>query len=284
VAHLPVTEPAPAKLNLDLYVEGRRADGYHLLDSVVAFTAFGDELTLAPAETFALTVDGPFAAALEGAGESLVTRAVHALADALNRAPSVAVRLTKRIPLAAGLGGGSADAAAALRALARLWGGETPTSALVEIARTLGADVPACLARRPARLTGIGDVLAPAPIVPPLELVLVNPNQPAPTGAVYRALDPAGFAPAPARQDDGAELPGWLRRGRNDLEAAALTVAPAIGAVRARLAASGAELVRLSGSGATVFAVFATPEAADAAAAALAGERPDWWVQRTRAA
>ncbi|MFP4127293.1 MAG: 4-(cytidine 5'-diphospho)-2-C-methyl-D-erythritol kinase [Alphaproteobacteria bacterium] len=282
MAHLPVTEPAPAKLNLDLYVEGRRADGYHLLDSVVAFTAFGDEVTLAPAETFALTVDGPFAAALERAGESLVTRAVHALADASNRPPAFAVRLTKRIPLAAGLGGGSADAAAALRALARLWGGETPTSTLVEIARALGADVPACLARRPARLAGIGDVLAPAPTVPPLELVLVNPNQPAPTGAVYRALDPAGFAPAPARQDDGAELPRWLRQGRNDLEPAALEVAPAIGAVRARLAASGADVVRLSGSGATVFAVFAQPEAADAAAVALRGERPDWWVQRTR--
>ncbi len=282
MADAPVTEPAPAKLNLDLYVEGRRDDGYHRLDSVVAFTDFGDELSATPAEAFSLTIEGPFAAALERDGESLVTRAVQALARALDRAPTVAVRLTKRIPLAAGLGGGSADAAAALRALARLWGDRTQTSQLVEIARALGADVPACLARRPARLTGIGDVLAPAPAVPPLELVLVNPNQPAPTGAVYRALDPASFAPAPCRQDDGAALPGWLRRGRNELEAAALTVAPAIGEVRDRLAASGAELVRLSGSGATVFAVFHTPEAADAAAGAVGSARPDWWVQRTR--
>jgi 4-diphosphocytidyl-2-C-methyl-D-erythritol kinase len=279
-----VIEPAPAKLNLDLYVEGRRADGYHLLDSVVAFTAFGDEVEVAPAERFALAVEGPFAPALERAGETLVTRAVHAVATALDRPPAVAVRLTKRLPLAAGLGGGSADAAAALRALARLWGGEPTTSQLVEIARALGADVPACLAGRPARLTGIGDVLAPAPTIPPLELVLVNPNAPAPTGAVYRALDPAGFAPAPARQDDGRALPGWLLAGRNDLEAAALTVAPAIGAVRAALAAQGARLVRLSGSGATVFAVFEDAAAADAAAAALRTEEAAWWIERTRVA
>ena len=277
-----VTEPAPAKLNLDLYVEGRRPDGYHLLDSVVAFTAFGDDLALAPAAAFDLTVDGPFAAALRAAGESLVTAAVHRLAAALDRRPAVAVRLTKRIPLAAGLGGGSADAAAALRALARLWG-DAETSLLVEIARGLGADVPACLAGRPARLTGVGDVLAPAPAIPPLELVLVNPDRPAPTGAVYRALDPAGFAPAPARRETaGAGLPAWLRDGRNDLEAAALAIAPAIGAVRDRLAASGAAVVRLSGSGATVFAVYADAAAADAAAAALRAERPQWWIERTR--
>jgi 4-diphosphocytidyl-2-C-methyl-D-erythritol kinase len=284
VSEVIVTEPAPAKLNLDLYVEGRRDDGYHLLDSVVAFTTFGDDLAVTPADAFSLTVDGPFAGALEREGESLVTRAVHALASRLGRAPNVAVRLTKRIPLAAGLGGGSADAGAALRALVRLWDDAASLSRLVGIARTLGADVPACLAARPARLTGIGDVLAPAPAIPCLELVLVNPNQPAPTGAVYRGLDPAGFAPAPARTDDGATLPRWLRGGRNDLEPAALAVAPAIGEVRARLAASGARLVRLSGSGATVFAVFDGPEAADATAATLVDERPDWWVQRTRLA
>jgi len=283
VAAATVTEPAPAKLNLDLYVEGRRADGYHLLDSVVAFTSFGDDLALAPADAFDLAVDGPFAAALAAEGESLVTDAVHRLADALDRRPAVAVRLTKRIPLAAGLGGGSADAAAALRALARLWG-DVETSLLVEIARGLGADVPACLAGRPARLTGIGDVLAPAPAIPPLELVLVNPNRPAPTAAVYRALDPAGFAPAPERRAAAAGLPGWLRRGRNDLEAAALAVAPAIGAVRDRLAASGAVVVRLSGSGATVFAAYADAAAADASAALLGAECPDWWIERTRLA
>ena len=276
-----VVEPAPAKLNLDLYVEGRRADGFHRLDSVVAFTAFGDELALAPAESFALDLDGPFAAALDAAGESLVGRAVHRLAAALGRPPAVAVRLTKRIPLAAGLGGGSADAAAALRGLARLWGGETGTRELVEIAAGLGADVPACLARRPARLTGIGDVLEPAPVIPPLALVLVNPLQPAPTPAVYRALDPTGFAPAPARQDDGAALPGWLRAGRNDLERAARRVAPAIAEVAARLEATGAPVVRLSGSGATVFAAFDEGGAADAAAAAVREARPDWWVERT---
>jgi 4-diphosphocytidyl-2-C-methyl-D-erythritol kinase len=154
----------------------------------------------------------------------------------------------------------------------------------VEIARGLGADVPACLAGRPARLTGIGDVLAPAPQIPPLELVLVNPNQPAPTGAVYRTLDPTAFAPAPARQDDGVAWPAWFLDGRNDLEAAALGVAPAIGEVRRRLGASGAAVVRLSGSGATVFAAYEESARADRAAAALAAERPDWWVQRTRLA
>jgi 4-diphosphocytidyl-2-C-methyl-D-erythritol kinase len=277
-----VVESAPAKLNLDLYVEGRRDDGYHLLDSVVGFTEFGDVLTVAPAADFRLDVDGPFAGALAAAGESLVTRAVHDLAAVLDRRPDVALALTKRIPLAAGLGGGSADAAAALRAVARLWGLETDASPLVEVARGLGADVPACLAGRPARLTGIGDALAPAPAIPKLELVLANPNVPAPTGAVYRALDPTAFALAPARQETGADWPAWLTAGRNDLEPAAVAVAPAIAEVRRALAATDARLVRLSGSGATVFAAYPDAATADAAAAELARAYPHWWWQRTQ--
>lgn len=279
-----VSERAPAKLNLDLYVEGRREDGYHLLDSVVAFTAFGDEVVVAPADGFRLDVDGPFAAALLAAGESLVTRAVHGLAAGFGRAPALSVRLTKRIPLAAGLGGGSADAAAVLRAAARLWGVAGDAASLVEIAAGLGADVPACLAGRPARLTGIGDALAPAPPIPRLELVLANPNRAAPTGAVYRALDPATFAPAPVRAAAHGTWPAWLLDGRNDLEAAAATVAPAIVEVRRALVATGARLVRLSGSGATVFAAYEDGGAADDAAARLRAAHPGWWIERTHLA
>jgi len=276
-------EPAPAKLNLDLYVEGRRADGYHRVDSVVAFTEFADTVAVAPAAGFELQIDGPFGAALTAAGESLVTRAVHDLAAAVGRSPAVAVRLTKRIPLAAGLGGGSADAAAALRALARLWGLAETDARLAPLARTLGADVPACLAGRAVRVTGIGDVLAAAPPIPPLELLLVNPGRPAPTGDVYRALSPAAFAVAPPRAAvKSVGWPAWLTAGQNALEPAARTVQPAIAAVAEALTATGAPLVRLCGSGATVFAAWPDAVSPDDAAAALRRDRPDWWQTRTR--
>jgi 4-diphosphocytidyl-2-C-methyl-D-erythritol kinase len=277
----PVVEEAPAKLNLDLYVERRRTDGYHELDSVVVFTELADTLAVAPAEGFVLRLEGPFAHALEQAGESLVRRAAEGLAARLGRAPDVAVTLTKRLPLAAGLGGGSADAAATLRALQRLWRTEAAPDDLSALARSLGADVPVCLAGRPTRMRGIGDVLAAAPACPRLELVLVNPLRAAPTGRVYAALEHGDFAPPPERHQTDGAWPRWLVEGRNALERAAISVQPAIGEVAGALRATGAPLVRLCGSGATVFAAFDTAAAADRAARDLASHHPGWWVQRT---
>ncbi len=282
----PLVEPAPAKLNLDLFVEGRRADGYHLLDSIVAFTAFGDtlELEVADAETDRFVIDGPLAVELEAAGESLVGRALAGVRRLAERPDRFAVRLTKRIPLAAGLGGGSADAGAALRAGARLLGVAEEAAALRSLAATLGADVPACLACRPVRMRGIGERLEPAPARPRLALVLVNPRVAAPTAAVYRRLTPEAFGPAPARHAGAGMLPDWLLAGCNALEAAAIAEAPPIGEVINLLRRTEAPVVRLCGSGATVFAGFVEQTEATAAATWLRGERPDWWILETHLA
>ncbi len=279
-----VTEQAPAKVNLDLYVEGRRGDGYHLLDSVVAFTDFGDTLEVTPAAADSLAIEGPFADALAQAGESLVQAALDGIRGLVDGAPGFAVTLTKRIPLAAGLGGGSADAGAALRAGARILGLAPDDARLHRLAGGLGADVPACLRARPARLRGIGDVLDPAPQIPPLALVLVNPREPAPTGSVYRRLDAAHFRHAPTRNGAASVLPDWFAKGKNDLEEAARGVAPVIGVVIDALHSTGAPVVRLCGSGATVFAAFADAAAAARAAAAVRTAQPAWWVQETRLA
>ncbi|MFW5680428.1 MAG: 4-(cytidine 5'-diphospho)-2-C-methyl-D-erythritol kinase [Pseudomonadota bacterium] len=276
-----VVEQAPAKLNLDLYVERRRADGYHDLDSIVVFTDLADTLAVEPAEGFVLHLAGPFADALEAAGESLVRRAAAGFAALLGRTPDVAITLTKRLPLAAGLGGGSADAAATIRALRRLWGAAPEPEQLAAFTRSLGADVPVCLVGRPTRMQGIGDRLAEAPFCPRLDLVLVNPRRAAPTGPVYAALEPDDFAPPPEPRVVDGDWPRWLVEGRNALERAAIRVQPAIGEVSAALRATDARVVRLCGSGATVFAAFDTAAAADLVARHLATRHPGWWVQRT---
>ena len=283
-----ITEAAPAKLNLYLHVLGRRADGYHELDSLVAFADVGDRLTVAPAPDGPhLTITGPFAAPLlaEDPAGNLVTRAAVALAERLGRAPAVRIGLEKTLPVASGIGGGSADAAACLRALARLWGMPADAPDLYEIGARLGADVPVCLAGRPAYFGGIGDKLDPAPALPETHVVLVNPGVPVPTPAVFKARRgdfsaPARFAEAPAT---AAALAARLAERRNDLTAPALTVAPVIATVLEALAATpGCLLPRLSGSGATCFALYATAAEAQAAAARLA--RPGWWVTAARLA
>lgn len=262
-------------MNLALHVLGRRADGYHVLDSLVVFAQVGDALRAEPAEALSLTVTGPFAAALTGEGENLVLRAARALAAARGIAAGARLTLDKRLPVASGIGGGSADAAAALRLLARLW--RVPL-APAELALTLGADVPVCLAGRAARMGGIGDALAPAPRLPPCGLVLVNPGVAVATPAVFRARGGAFSQPLdlPAGWTDAASMAADLTRLGNDLEAPALALQPAIGHVLAALRSlPGALLTRMSGSGATCFALFASAEAARKAAARVA--RPDWW-------
>ncbi|GAB4186360.1 MAG: 4-(cytidine 5'-diphospho)-2-C-methyl-D-erythritol kinase [Thalassobaculales bacterium] len=252
---------APAKLTLALHVVGRRTDGYHLLDALVGFCGLADSLTVRPAAAVRLAVDGPFAAAIDGG--NLVQRAAEALAP--GRGADIA--LTKRIPVAAGLGGGSADAAAALRLLSRLWGVAVPEG----LPLALGADLPVCLYGRPARMGGIGESLRPARL-PPLALVLANPGQALPTAAVFRAFDGRFGAPIP--------VSAGLEQMRNDLEPAAVGLCPAIGGLLDRLRAEpGCRFARMAGSGATVFAAFT--QAADAARAAAALRRDGLWAVAT---
>ena len=266
-------EFAPAKGNLTLHVTGRRADGYHLLDSLVVFPHIGDRLAVTPAAALSLVVEGPFAAGLAADGANLVLRAARLLAPDRG----AALRLEKRLPLAAGIGGGSADAAAALRLLSRHWGvAMPPTDALL----ALGADLPVCLAARSARMTGIGEAVAPVAL-PPGWLVLCNPGVPVATGGVFAGLaraENAPMGPVPPLAD-AAALAAFLAAGRNDLEAPARALAPAIGAVLAALAAApGCLLARMSGSGATCFGLFAGEAAARRAAAGIAAAEPGWWV------
>ena len=269
----PAGEFAPAKVNLALHVTGRRADGYHLLDSLVAFPRVGDRLEAVPADDWSLGIDGPFAAGLETGPDNLVLRA----AALFPPGPALALRLTKNLPVASGIGGGSADAAAALRLIARSRGAALPAP---EAVLGLGADVPVCLAGLPARMSGIGEVLVPLRL-PAAWLVLINPGVPVPTGAVFSRLarrDNPPLAPVPAFADAPA-LAGYLAAQRNDLEPPARAVAPAVGEVIAALGlAAGCLLARMSGSGATCFGLFATAAAAEAAAADIRHRAPEWWV------
>jgi len=262
---------APAKVNLYLHATGKRADGYHLLDSLAVFPAVGDVLAVAAAAALTLRIDGPFGAGLAAEADNLVLRAARALLPE----GKAALRLTKNLPVASGIGGGSADAAAALLALARFWGVAADLPAL---ALGLGADVPVCLASRPVRMQGIGEILAPAPRLPEFGMVLVNPGVAVPTPAVFKARR-GDFTPAPelpAAWGSVADMVADLARCTNDLQAPAVGIAPVIAEVLDVLAAlPGARLARMSGSGATCFAIFDTPAAAATAAEAVT--RPGWW-------
>jgi 4-diphosphocytidyl-2-C-methyl-D-erythritol kinase len=276
-------EQAPAKVNLDLRITRRRPDGYHELDSVVAFTAWADQLTFTPHRRLALELSGPFAAALDPRTGNLALRAARRLAEHAGCPPHVRIALDKRIPIAAGLGGGSADAAATLRGLSRLWRLGVADADLLALALELGADVPVCLSSRPARMRGIGERIEPIEL-PALDLVLANPNHAVSTAQVFAALEPIAPAAGPdaAIPTVRADLLDWLRRRGNDLEAPARSVAPVIGEVLATLGAQpSCRLARMSGSGATCFGAFDDPEAAARAARALRRARPSWWVIST---
>ena len=263
---------APAKVNLWLRVTGRREDGYHLLDSLVAFAAVGDAVEARPAPSLVLTRDGPFADAVPAGEDNLVLQAARMLAGASGA--GAGLRLTKRLPPASGIGGGSADAAATLRALVRLWGLDAEAAAAA--APALGADVPVCLASRPCRMQGIGERLAPCAL-PPLGLVLANPLVALETRAVFaaRSGDFAPPFPPPRAWADAAALAADIRAAGNDLAPAALALCPPIGDVLAALAAlPGSLCAAMSGSGATCFALFADAAAARRAAAALPAA---WW-------
>ncbi|MDX1484674.1 MAG: 4-(cytidine 5'-diphospho)-2-C-methyl-D-erythritol kinase [Alphaproteobacteria bacterium] len=276
---------APAKLNLYLHVTGRRPDGYHLLESLVAFIGLADRLTLEEADAFALELTGPAAAGLGTGPGNLALAAARALARRVAdaRARPVRIGLDKHIPIAAGLGGGSADAAAVLAGLARLWG--AGDEVLAETALGLGADVPVCLEARPRIMAGIGEVLGPAVTLPDAGVALINPGVRLATPEVFAAFDrlgdgpPArsrpGFDPAPA---DASALAARLSETGNDLTTAARALAPVVGAVLGALgAAPGCRLARMAGSGPTCFGLFDDGAAAEAARAAIVGAEPGWW-------
>ena len=279
---LPFAEAAPAKVNLFLHVTGRRADGYHLLDSLAVFAGAADLLEAEDAPALTLDLAGAFAPELVAEADNLVLRAARALAAAAGVPARARLVLTKALPVASGLGGGSADAAAALRVLTRLWriAPEGPAGAadLAALAAGLGADVPVCLAGRPARMGGVGELLAPAPGLPRFGLALVNPGVPVATAEVFRRRTGTFSAPAslPAAWPDARAMADDLAGLRNDLEPPAHALCPPIGEVLAALAARpGCLLARMSGSGATCFGLF--PDSAAAADAAVALARPGWW-------
>ena len=275
-------ERAAAKVNLDLHVLGRRGDGYHELDSLVVFGPAADRLLFTPAAELELELAGPFAAEVPHGEANLVLRAARDLAAWTGTRRGAHILLEKNLPPAAGLGGGSADAAATLRGLRRLWELDLDLVQLLELAASLGADVPVCLYGRTARIRGRGERIDPVRRLPALPLLLVNPGVELPTAAVFEALHgQAGEErrpPLPA----GASLPlfaAWLERGRNDLEAAARKLRPVIGEVLTRIREEPDCLVaRMSGSGASCWGLFARPTAAAAAAEHLAAAEPGWWV------
>ena len=282
-------ERARAKINLTLHVEARRPDGWHALESLVCFAGEADALTLTPGDGLSLTLDGPTAIAAGAGDDNLVLRAARNLAALAPGLTMGAFHLAKHLPVAAGVGGGSADAAAALRLLARANGMSIEDERVMTAARATGADVPVCVGSRARMMRGVGGDLGPGLRLPPLFAVLVNPGVPVETKSVFARI---GLAPgeslgggAHPPVGDGASLDQLLpllRKSRNDMEDAASVLAPVIGSVIAVLsAARGCRLARMSGSGATCFALFETRHAAAKAANVIRRDHPAWWVAAT---
>jgi 4-diphosphocytidyl-2-C-methyl-D-erythritol kinase len=282
----PFAENAPAKVNLTLRVLGRRADGYHDLESLVAFAEVGDRLSFVPGGELALTLRGPNAGQAGKDADNLVLKAAQALAARVAGVGLGAFDLDKRLPVAAGLGGGSADAAAALRLLARANNIPADDGRLYDAARVTGADVPVCLDPRPRLMRGIGEILSAPLKLPALPVVLANPGVALPTKSVFAGWKPAG--PQALTLDVASltkitsreEYLQLLATQANDLESAAIAVEPVIAEVLVALRAlAGCRLARMSGSGATCFALFSSAAAAIEAAKALSGKYPQWWVR-----
>lgn len=275
-----IVEHAPAKINLFLHVGARRADGFHPLQSLAVFTEMGDELALAPASELSLAINGPFAQGLDGEGDNLVLRAARALSS-----EGAALTLTKNLPVASGIGGGSSDAAAALRGLRRLLSVDVPDARLREIAATLGSDIPVCLDARSSFMEGRGEILRAVGAMPRISMLLVNPKVAVPTKDVFAMLaDRSGTELALPLDGfrDTADLLRFLETTRNDLEAPARKLQPVIGEVLDAIAAlPGALFTRMSGSGATCFGIFADDGCCQRAAEILRDTAPGWWIAPT---
>jgi 4-diphosphocytidyl-2-C-methyl-D-erythritol kinase len=285
-----LTEPqstlAPAKINLTLRIFGRRVDGFHELESLVAFAPFGDRLTLWPDGSLGLKVSGPMTAGAGPLADNLVLRAARALAERIEGVTLGRFALLKRLPSGAGLGGGSADAAAALRLIAKANGLRLDDRRIHEAARATGADIPVCLDPRPRVMRGIGEILSAPMVLPKLGILIVHPGLALPTGPVFKALDLApgeqyakASSPFPKAASRDALL-AWLASEHNDLERAAISIAPQIADVLSAIAGlAGCRLARMSGSGSACFGLFESGRAAAVAAKRLAAARPSWWVR-----
>lgn len=279
---------APAKLNLALHVTGRRSDGYHLLDMLVSFAdeAAADVVHAQASDEDSFTVTGPFGVALADTPQSanLVLKARNLYRSRFGLTP-LAITLEKNLPVASGVGGGSADAAATLLACATLAGAAPGLDHLVSAGLSLGADVPMCLVGKPARVSGVGDIIAPVANFPSLAAVLVNPGTAVATASAFAALARRDHAPLPdlpAGTITATAITDWLgAQTRNDLFEPAAQIAPVIVDVLAALSASGAQFARMSGSGATCFGLYGNRETAQNAASAIRTSQPDWWVTAT---
>jgi len=273
-----LTEAAPAKVNLFLHVIGRRPDGYHLLDSLAVFPPVGDELSAELSETLSMSVEGPFAAALQDEPSNLVLRAARALADAAHVHAGARMVLRKNLPVASGIGGGSTDAAATLRILGTLWQIPHDPRFLARVAIGLGADVPVCLAACSSRMGGIGELVQPAPLIPQCGILLVNPGVAVATKDVFGRRSAPWSLPArlPLAWPNAEAMATDLTRLRNDLEPAAMAIQPAIADVLVSLSATpNCLMARMSGSGATCFALYPDVDAAKQALSLV--DRPGWW-------
>lgn len=286
----PLSVFAPAKINLYLHITGKQENGYHLLDSLAVFADIGDRITLEAAEEFSFQITGPYAAAFTAQDRdatrnsgNLVVRAAWALADQLNQDLPFRMTLTKNLPLAAGIGGGSSDAAAVLWALMNVWNVSMTTSPwLPDLMRRIGADVPACLRCLPVHMTGIGNILDPVPGLPEIPVVLVNPGKHCATPNVFRRfIGPMRMASAmPADLTSPQSLIDYLKKQDNDLTPAACELVPEIAEAAHLLSTQqGCALARMSGSGATVFGLFETMDDAENAVATIANAKPGWWVR-----
>ncbi len=277
-----VEEFAPAKINLALHVTGQRSDGYHLIETIVAFADVGDRLTVQDAQSDAFTICGPFASALSGDRGNLVLDARDAMRADAGCSRPVSIQLEKNLPVASGMGGGSADAAACLRGLRRLWSLPHSDAELAEIGAALGADVPMCLTSKPLFASGIGDEIEPIAALPTMQMVLVNPNLAVSTPEVFKRLmhktNPGIILPACGSSEDWITA---LTSMRNDLEPPAETVLPAVVECRSALSDSGALIARMSGSGATCFGIYGDGQKAADAADAIRSTHPTWYVCAT---
>ena len=290
---LPLTVIAPAKINLYLHVTGRCDDGYHLLDSLIVFADVADQITIHPASKFSLAIEGAYAGAFIAAdrddtpqGKNLVVRAAYACAVYFNRPLNLRITLSKNVPLASGVGGGSADAAAAVWGLIRFWGLKAPPiSSLMPLLRALGADVPACYLCQGVHVAGIGDRLNVHEHMPEWPALLVNPRQSCPTPEIFKTYKDVGqgfskSVSVPQDLGDRQECLDFLKQQKNDLELTAIEKLPAIRDVTVALKQTeDVQLVRMSGSGATVFALYLTPESAQRAAELIQSTYPHWWVR-----
>ncbi|MCB9989748.1 MAG: 4-(cytidine 5'-diphospho)-2-C-methyl-D-erythritol kinase [Rhodospirillales bacterium] len=282
---------APAKINLYLHVTGRRGDGYHLLDSLVAFASIGDRISIKPSGAFSFRIEGPYASAFTAAelesgpeSQNLAVRAARGLGDLLGRRLDLALTLTKNMPLAAGLGGGSADAAAVIRAMLDAWQvAPQAVQGLDAFLLSLGADVPVCMRCRPAVIRGIGEEITYLDEIPEMPILLVNPQKHCPTPDVFKAFAGREFSaphPVPVSVKHTQDYLELLLAARNDLEAPAQTIVPGIKTVLEAISnAEGGRLARMSGSGASCFGLFENEELCLVAAEQIRQAHQDWWIR-----